>query len=149
MLLYIIARDNEMQELAKEVARNPDNLVCLAERATASPERDAKWQLAVELSRLERRPPQVESLLLRFAHDDDDYVRRRSMLALADTGSAKVEGLVAPVWETGDEHQRMAVLYALWKTGSPQLDTYLAQAEADGRQYLVGYAARIRAGNPT
>ncbi len=148
MLLYTIARDNEMEALVKEVARNPDNLVCLAERAVASGERDAKWQLAVELGHLEPRPPQVESLLLQFAYDEDLYVQRRAMMALADIGSAKVEELVVPAWESGDEHQRMGVLYALWKVGSPQLDAYLAQAEADGRPYLTEYLARVRVGHP-
>src|SRR6266849_7396120 len=60
MLLYTIARDNETHALVKHVARNPDNLVCLAERAIASGEPDTKWQLAVELGHLEPRPPQVE-----------------------------------------------------------------------------------------
>jgi HEAT repeat protein len=148
MLLYAIARDNEMEALVKKVARNPDNLICLAERAVVSPERDAKWQLAVELGRLAYRPQQVELLLLEFAHDEDEYVRRRALLALADIGSPKVKEVIESAWETGDEYQRIAVQYALWKIGSQQLDTYLGRADADGRQYLVSYAARIRTGNP-
>jgi HEAT repeat protein len=87
-------------------------------------------------------------LLLQFVHDDDLYVQRRAMIALAGIGSAKVEELVVPAWESGDEHQRMGVLYALWKVDSPLLDAYLAQAEADGRPFLTEYVARVRAGNP-
>ena len=148
LLLYIIARDNESQELVKQVAKRPEDLVWLAQQAIDSPERDAKWQLAAELSHLSRREPQVESLLLHFAHDTDEYVRRCGLMALADTRSESVEELIAPAWESGDEYQRMAVLYALWKVGSPQLDIYLQGAESDGRWYLVAYAARIRNNNP-
>lgn len=148
ILLYIIARDNEMNELVKDLAKRPDNLLCLGELALTSSERDAKWQLAAEIGRIERRAPQVELLLLQFAHDTDEYVRRCALMALADIGSEKVEELVAAAWKTGDMYQRMAVLYALWKVRSPQLDTYLARADIDGRQYLVEYSARVRSGNP-
>lgn len=147
-LLYIIARDNEMQRLIKDVARKPNNLVCLAQRALTSPERDAKWQLATELSHLDRRMPQVESVLLQFVHDTDEYVRRRSLIALADIESPQVEELAKLAWNTGDEYQRMAALYALWRVGSAQLDTYLTLADVDGSHFLATYAARIRSGNP-
>ena len=146
-LLYAIARDNDMEELVKVVAENPDNLLYLAQRAVASPEADARWQIAVELSDLEPRPPQVEPLLLQVAQDEDEYVRRRALMALADIGSPHVAGLVERAWDTGDEYQRMAVLYALESVDSPELDTYLARAEADGRQELLDYASSIRAGD--
>lgn len=147
-LLYIVARDNEMQKLVKQVARNPENLLCLGEYALVSPERDAKWQLADELGHADRHTPQVEALLLQFAHDPDEYVRRRSLVALANIGSSRVEALAASAWETGDEYQRMAALFALWKAGSPQLEIYLTRADADGRRYLGAYAVRVRSGNP-
>lgn len=147
MLLYIIARDNEMEHLVKDLAQQPDNLVCLAKRAVSSSERDAKWQLAAELGHIGSRVPHAELVLLQFSRDRDMYVRRRTLTALADMGSLEVEHLVASVWETGDEYQRMAVLYALSKCGSPQLGPYLKRAEADGRQNLLGYVASIQAGN--
>jgi hypothetical protein len=148
MLLYAIARDNEGEWLIKKVAKNLDNLVFLAEQAIHSKERDAKWQFAVELSRLNQPTAQIESLQLQFAHDDNEYVRRRAMTALADLGSAHVADLIQPAWDSGDEYERIAVLYSLWKIGSWQLDDYLVQAETDGRQYLTNLAAWIRSGDP-
>lgn len=147
MLLYIIARDNEMQVLVKEVAERPDHLMCLSEHAIGSSEPDAKWQLAAALGRVEQQTPQAEALLLQFADDPDEYVRRRSLLALADSGSSHVESLAVSAWETGDEYQQAAALYALWKVGSPQLETYLAQAEYAGREDLISYMERVRAGS--
>ena len=48
-LLYAIARDNEMEYLAKELARDTDKLLKLTFHAIQSSESDAKWQLAVQL----------------------------------------------------------------------------------------------------
>ncbi len=146
MLLYIIARDNEFGQLAHEVAKNPNNLLCLAKRVVDSPEPDARWQIAVELGQMAGPSAQVEEILTQFAHDDDEYVRRRALIALADIGSPHVADFVEPAWDTGHEYQRMAVLHALRAIGSPQLEEYLARADADGRQHLVDYAMRIRAG---
>lgn len=144
-LLYAIARDNEMAELVKVVAENPDDLLHLAQQAVAFPDSDARWQIVVELSCLEPQPPQVEPLLLQFAQDEDEYVRRRALMALADVGSAQVADLVRRAWDTGDEYQRIAAIYALDVIGSPELDTYLARAQADGREQLFEFASRIRA----
>ncbi len=146
MLLYVIARDNETGQLIREVGRKPENLSCLAERAAESAEPDAKWQMAVELSHIELPPVWVGSLLLRFAHDANEYVRRRALIALADIKSPFVADLIEPAWNTGLEYQRMAVLKALSIIGSPELDSYLARVETDGRQNVVHYAEGIRAG---
>jgi|SRR5690348_565753 len=150
-VLYAIARDSDNCYLARAVATRSDDLLCLAARAITSPEWDAKWQVAVELGRLGLSSPQVEELLLRFAEDDDEYVRRCALLALAVIGSLRVTDLVDAAWNSSvewDEYPRMAVLYALWKINAPQLNHYLTLAEADGRPRLIEYAARIRSGNP-
>src|SRR5579859_760873 len=93
-VLYANARDSDNCHLARAVATRSDDLLCLAERAITSPEWDAKWQFAAELGRLGLSSPQVEELLLRFAEDDDEYVRRCALLALADIGSLHVTDLV-------------------------------------------------------
>ncbi len=51
-ILYAMAHDTDRQGLVLEVAKNPDNLLCLAERAVRSPESDAKWQIISELGHL-------------------------------------------------------------------------------------------------
>ena len=145
-LLYLIARDNEMGHLAGEVARDSDRLISLSGAAAGSNEPDARWQLAAELGRLESHRVVVEPLLVQFAHDEDEYVRRQALMALGTLGSPLVEDLAEAAWRTGHEYQRMAVLAALRDVQSPALDEYLARAESDGRQYLLHYAAKIRAG---
>ena len=113
----------------------------------------AKWQIAWQLGQLGLSLPRVEPLLLHLTDDEDEYVRRRALLALADVGSAHAADadLIERIWNSDvpwNEYSRMAVLYALWKVGSPYLDRYLALADTDRRHTLVEYAARVRAGNP-
>lgn len=152
-VVFAITHDTDRQGLIREVAKRPDNLLCLAERVLAMSAPNAAWQTASELGKLGRSSPRVESLLLRFTRDEDEYVRRRALLALADMGSVRAADpdVVERIWHSGvawDEYGRMAVLYALWKIHSPQLEHYLAFADSDGRPSVVEYAARVRAGTP-
>lgn len=144
-VLYIIARDNEAPSLASAVAEEPERLLFLAQAAIESSERDAKWQLAVEMSRLDRLRYPIEPLLLALFQDEDEYVRRQALMALGRIHSPLVEGLVAAAWETGDEYQRIAVLQVLHDRNSPQMTSYLEKAEQDGRRYLRAFAARLKA----
>ena len=145
-ILYIIARDNDSPSLALAVAEEPERLLFLVEAAAKSSERDAKWQFAVEMSRLNRQEYPVEPLLLALFQDEDEYVRRQALMALGRMRSPFAEGLVAAAWETGDEYQRMAALGVLRDLNSPQLTSYLDKAKQAGSQYLSAYAARLKSG---
>jgi hypothetical protein len=152
-LVFALAHDTDQQGLIGELARHPATLLCLAERVSAMQVPDAAWQIVAALGRLDRSWPQAESLLLRFTQDEDEYVRRRALLALAESGSphAADPEVTERIWHSGgdwDVYGRMAVLYALWKLDAPQLEDYLTRADEDGRQRLVDYAARVRAGAP-
>ena len=154
LLIYAIARDDENTHLIKSLARKREDFLHLAEYAVTSSERDARWQFAAELVRLDADRPRVETLLLRYAHDDEEYVRRIALMSLADIGAPNLEELAVSIWNTAEasdiesEYKRMAVLYTLNKIGSPQLDAYLALAAAEGPQHLAEYAVRIRNGDP-
>lgn len=144
MLLYALAHDNEVQWIVEAIAQNPVNVMFLAEHSLPSGEWKTKWQLADRISQLDPLPPTAESLLVQFVHDEDEYVRRRALLALARIESPLVEALAGPAWDTGDEYQRIAVLCVLDRIGSPQVARYTAMAEEDGRQYLAIYAKELR-----
>lgn len=148
-VLYIIARDNENQILARALGNSPENILCLAAYAVTHREPNATWQLAVELGGLPRTYwSRVEPLLLSYMRDPDEYVQRRVLTVLADTGSVHIHKFIAPMWASNDEYQRMSVLYALWKTNSPSLSHYLELATADGRAHVLEYSERIRHGGP-
>ena len=144
-VLYIIARDNEMEIMISDLACNADLLLVVADAALSS-ERDAKWQVAAQLGKLSSHLQEAEQLLLKFVEDDEEYVRRQAFMALGTIHSTYVEQLAEQIWnreEEGQEYQRIAVLDALSKVDSPQLKEYLIKAVEDGRQYLVSYSSEI------
>lgn len=149
-VLYAIARDNEMQHLAREIRRRrPELILPLAGAAIRIGERDDRWQLAEELGQLGRSGGEAERLLLRLAHDEHEYVRRRALGALARLGSPLVEELALEAWHRPDEDQewaRMMALECLRSVGSPHLEPLLAEAERDAREYLPGFAKGLRRG---
>ncbi len=143
LLLYAMARDNEVELLADEV---PDQkLVKLAQAALVSSENDAKWQLTYRLVKLPFNS-EIENLLLAFASDPCEYVRRRAMLTLAQCNSSHAARLAEEAWVTGDEYQRIAALHVFYRVKSPLLQDYLSLAIQDGRQYLVKNVENIRNG---
>jgi hypothetical protein len=143
-LLYAIARDNEVEYLAQEVAKNIDTLLKLSELAIGSPERDAKWQLAAQLGGLSSRKQEAEAALLKLVDDQNEYVSRRALLSLGLLKSSKVEELAERAWKTGDEYQRIAALWVLKDVTSSKLPAYLEEALTDGRQYLVHNANEVQ-----
>lgn len=150
-ILYAIARDNESEYLVREIReRDKALLIDLAEAALRIGEPDAKWQLAHELGELSDDPTRRDHLLLTFARDDNEYVRRRALGALVKTGSPMTEELALEAWARPDKAQqwaRMMALRVLHQIGSPHLERLLSEAERDERSHhLRDYATRIRRG---
>lgn len=144
-LLYIIARDNESESLADLVSNYPEKLVFLAQYAINVESPASKWLLAIRLPLLSDKRL-VESLLLEFIVDSDEYVRRRTLVALAQVGSRQTEHYCKEAWQRHDqyqEYQRMTVLQALFNIQSPLLNKYLEEAKQDGRYYLLKKVVEI------
>jgi hypothetical protein len=143
-ILFVTTADNGCQLIAATIAAYPEKLLYLAQAALRSSYVDAKWQLAIELGEISVHQSEAEHLLCLFFRDEDEYTRRMALGALAEIGSSQIEALVEQAWASEHEYQRIMALSALHKVGSPQLEKYLALAEIDGREYVVGMAARIR-----
>lgn len=141
-VLYAVARDNEVEILAKTMARYPRHLVAAAWAAVQCSDSDAKWQLAGVLATV--APEAAHPVLEILANDPDEYVRRRALLDLGRLRSPLVDDLVDGAWPSGEEYQRIAALHALHDAGSPRLTEFLERAEADGRQYVVENARQLR-----
>lgn len=146
-ILYIIARDNESEILVDMVSKHTPLLLFLAEKALISGEHDAKWQLAIHLP--EREPHSLaEVLLLRYVQEDEEYVNRRALMALARMGSKETETFCKIAWERErygeqQEYQRIAVLHALFTIKSDLLPQYILKAKEDGRKWVVKNALEI------
>ncbi|HWE92899.1 MAG TPA: HEAT repeat domain-containing protein [Tepidisphaeraceae bacterium] len=150
-VLDAIHYDDEHLYLAREIGeRRPDLLIPLA-KASMKPGSGyaARWQLADQIGRMRDPSPAREEVLLRFAHDEEEYVRRRAIQSLARIGSAAAGPLVLKAWsEETDAQQwtRMMTLWVLHRIGSPRLEDLLAQAERDQRPHLSEYARKVRRG---
>jgi hypothetical protein len=72
-LLYIIARDNEMQRLSEKLEHLDIGIIALARCAIQNSSRDSRWQIATLLNNLQDRNLAIE-LLEVFTIDNDEYV---------------------------------------------------------------------------
>lgn len=144
LLLYVLARDNETEDLKHELTERPEHLLALAGAGTGSAEWDARWQLAAALGCIEADEDEVVPLLETYAADVDEYVSRRALIALGQRRAPIAERLARRAWDTGHEYQRMAALGVFHSLGSPLLPSYLELAEQDGRQHLIGFTKELR-----
>lgn len=149
-VLFVIARDNDRKRLALTIRnKHPHLLVPLARAALAMGEQDDRWQIAEQLGHLGKSAGEEEAVLLLLVRDEHEYVRRQALCALARIGSCATEAETLLIWERDDPEQQWARMMCLWslhRVGSSELEMYLAKAESDPREYLRGYAARVRSG---
>jgi hypothetical protein len=140
-LLYIIARDNEMEVLSEILSKHEKALIHLARESIRVGHKDDKWQIAVQLTSLKDDELAID-LLEQFVNDEDEYVNRRALLELAKLKSKTVEFYCEQFWNRhkygdSEEYQRIAVLHALNEVNSIKLGHYIELAFQDGREYLV------------
>ena len=148
-LLYIIARDNETEYLASIL--DDQLLTILTEHSIENGHRDDKWQLAIQLYKLEDKQKAL-ALLEKLVNDEDEYVNRRSLMELATLKSEKVEFYAEKFWNKdkygqAEEYQKIAVLHSLKTINSKLLDYYIKLAKQSGQKYLVENAERIESEN--
>ena len=70
-------------------------------------------ELADALGSVEADEGEVVPLLEAYAADADEYVSRRTLLALGHRQVPIAEALARRAWDTGHEYQRMAALEIL------------------------------------
>jgi hypothetical protein len=79
LLLYVLARDNEREIIRGMLEEAPEHGFRLAEVAVTYPDPDARWQIAVFLGG--QQESGAKELLRQFVADQDEYVRRRALIA--------------------------------------------------------------------
>ena len=143
-IIFVLARDNETEELAGCLAEDLEMLIATAKQVLETDETEAKWQIAAKLGGT-TETAKVEPLLMRFVIDKDEYVSRRALLSLSKIGSKHTETLAVKAWQTNLEYKRIVALHALHKINSPKLESYLALATSDERPFIVQTASQIEA----
>lgn len=87
--LYILARDNEGENILNLLVENPAHLLFLAGQAVEFPDPDDRWQTAHGLGEVDGDPQEIRRLLDLFMNDPDEYVRRRASFASIKKGFIK------------------------------------------------------------
>lgn len=137
-LLFVLARDNECEHLIDSVANHPGLLQTLATHAVDSDEPDAKWQVAVAVG--ETRLPNAADLIRPFLSDDDEYVRRRSLIAFAPFAPSEAEAIAAENLNDRYPYTRIAALNVLKLIKSSRLHDALDRLKADPNEHVRSYA---------
>ncbi|HEX8463496.1 MAG TPA: HEAT repeat domain-containing protein, partial [Abditibacterium sp.] len=149
-LLYLLARDYVWAEVAAKIQQNCVAALQLASQSLSLPaiEPASRSELAKILGHCSAEP-QAEPLLLRFANDEAEYVRRMALQSLARLGSSSAEAVALREWHREDENQPWARMMALacWHhIESPLLEAHLTEAEASSLPYLPDFAHELRSG---
>ncbi|MBQ5990101.1 MAG: hypothetical protein IJL67_11480 [Oscillospiraceae bacterium] len=148
-LLYVTARDNEIEGIADELTKHGEWFRLLSKKSINSDYTNAKWQFAKRLSVCEYSD---KELIFEFLDSDNEYTSRMSLMTLAEIYPGKAEEYALKFWhrnkyKTGtyeDEYQKIMVLHVLDKIKSDKLEEYLNLAANSDYVYLKENAETIR-----
>jgi HEAT repeat protein len=142
LILYALARDNECENILDMLEEHPLNGMSVARVGVTYPDRDARWQVAVFLGT--RDDDEGRSLLRSMVLDEDEYVRRRALLAIVRTDPIFAED-TALTWLCAEqEYARIAALTVLHKVGSPRLKDATERLKDDPSPYVRKKVAEIQ-----
>ncbi|GMX65510.1 hypothetical protein Elgi_47810 [Paenibacillus elgii] len=128
-IFYLLAKDNEVEEIAALLSEYPDYIISLAKEGLDYHDYEARWQLAHYIWKYGQTYPEVEEILIRYYKDRDEYVSRRALLAIGNMKSGHAEQFALESWNTGLEYQRIAALHVLDEINSTKIDDILNEGE--------------------
>ncbi len=140
-LLYTIARDNEIEDLRRQLIRYPELLRALAIRAVSYHDSAARWQIVVSVH--EADLADAADLIRPYLSDADEYVRRRSLLAIASHSPAEAEAIATHDLKARFEYTRIAALHVLAVVRSPFLRSTLEHYLSDPNEYVRNCAKKL------
>ena len=147
-MIYIIARNHEMEYLIKILIKYKDWFELLCEYSINIYEFEAKWQFAKYLSKVDISK-ECKKLILCFLNSKEEYVCRMAMISLPKIFPDKVEYYADLFWHRNIynnsliEYQKIVVLNALEKINSSKLDYYLKNISDNDGVYLNDLAKSL------
>ena len=147
-MLYVVARDNECENLADELVKHEGWFTLLATRSLNSKYTNAQWQFAKRVSEFES----CKELVYGFIESDNEYTSRMAVQTLADISPDKAEEYAVLLWNREkyaegsyeDEYQKIMALHVLHRINSEKLNEYLDKAMQSSYVYLRDNAKGIR-----
>jgi hypothetical protein len=102
LILYTLARDNEVENVLQLLIVQPKIFLSLAYSAITYSDYEARWQIAYGLGEVKGMRDEVNSLLSKLSNDEHEYVRRRALIALQkkwkdELNDQEVNSAVPPV----------------------------------------------------
>lgn len=146
LVLDAMARDNETEQIADFVAERPNVVEVVATAAVRHRDPGARWQAAVAVGRCASiGPDEAERLLVPFRADNDEYVRRRAMLALSRKAprSPEVLAWAMEAWASGHEYQRMAALEVVHSARDARFQEWALEASRGSDGHLRAFASKM------
>ena len=141
LLLYVLARDHEDEALLEGLRKRPALGRKLAPIGLSWPDPEARWQLADFLGDL--GDEDAARLLLRYADDSNEYVRRRAMLALARHHPEDAELVAVEILNSEHRFGRLAALRLMRDIGAKRLGQALDYLRKDPSPMVREEARRI------
>lgn len=147
-LLFVVARDNECENLADELIKHEGWFELLATRSMGSKYINAQWQFAKRVGEVEC----CKNLVYEFIDSENEYTSRMALQTLADIDSEKAEEYAELMWNRRkyaegsyeDEYQKIMALHVLHAIKSKKLEEYLDKAMESSYVYLKDNAEGIR-----
>jgi hypothetical protein len=141
-LLYALARDNECEHIRENLLVSPELIATLAKRVITMSDADAKWQIAISVAAA--KLPNAADLLRPFLTDDDEYVRRRSLMAFAPFAPKESEAIALKNLDDAFEYTRITALHVLHSVQSPNLSASLDRFATDPNEYVRRNVQELR-----
>ncbi len=149
-VLYALARDNECEHLREHLVGTPQLLSALAVHATGTADADAKWQIVVSVA--EAEIDNAAELIRPYLADENEYVRRRSLMAYAAFAPGEAEEIALQNLTDTFEYTRIAALHVLHIIESSHLAANLDALEDDSNtspRLLTDWASPVLPGVPS
>ena len=150
-MLFVIARDNECEELVEEkLVLHRDWFELLAKKSIGSKYVNAEWQFAKHLGDCEGCDPE---LIFSFIRSEYEYTSRMALQTIAELKPECAERYAFEFWDRGkypagsseDEYQKIMALHVLAKLNSPRLEAYLERAKQSDYKWLRKNAEELSA----
>ncbi|MBS2037339.1 HEAT repeat domain-containing protein [bacterium] len=135
-----------------ELAQSRSRLLALASHSLEIGTQQCRSQFAEILRGAGALDEELETLLVRFAEDEDEYVRRMAVDSLGQLHSPLSEHFALRLWHRenpNQQHSRMMALSVLKKIGSKHFDQLAGEAATGELPILARYARAMLAPVPT
>lgn len=141
-LLYALGRDNECESIREGLLESPELIATLAKRALLTDDADAKWQIAISVAEAELLD--AAELLRPFLTDSDEYVRRRSLMAIAPFAPSEAEAIAIKNLDDEFEYTRIMALHVLHRVRSRHLEASLERLASDSSEHVRTNVEKLR-----